>query len=227
MARPISANAAALQREAICARRRCWSKPSPASPKITFVIRSCRKKLLPVPENPTLPRLSHAVALLQRADDGVERRSLLRSRGEIEAAQDRGRLVARRLEDAIEEVGDRLSDRAELRRKAEQDRPRPQVRLLLQALGHPLRDALDEEVDLLRNLADVVGLLVGGLERRAPHACRFASSRSAKYWVKPIDEIHLGEDGVDGEVDLQLLVQFVEALADRVGVRRHLRRPTG
>ena len=79
--------------------------------------------------------------------------------------------------------------------------------------------------DLLRDLADVVGLLVGGLERSRPRPTwRFASSRSAKYWVKPDDEVHLGEDRVDGEIDLQLLMQFVEALADRVGVRRHFGR---
>src|SRR6185437_5618478 len=102
----------------------------------------------------------HAVALLQGSDDGVEGGSLLRSGGEVEPAQDCGRLVAGGLKDAIEEVGDRFSDGAELRRKSEQDRPRPEVGLLLQPFRHPLRDALNEKVDLLRNFADAIVLLV-------------------------------------------------------------------
>ena len=141
----------------------------PASPKITFFNRSWRKKLLPTLENPDAAEALHAVALLQRADEGVERRSFLRSRGEIEAAQGRGRLVARRLEDAIEEVGDRLSDRAELRRKSEQDRSRAQVRLILQPFGHSRsKMRSDEEIDLLGNLADIVGFPVGRSWKVAP-----------------------------------------------------------
>ena len=38
------------------------------------------------------------------------------------------------------------------------------------------------------------------------------------------DQIHLGEDGVDGKADLQFVVQFGQALADGVGVRVDLGR---
>ena len=74
------------------------------------------------------------------------------------------------------------------------------------------------------DLADVVGLLVGGLERRAPDRLSLRLVKIGEILGEALDEIHLGEDGVDREVDLQLFVQFVEAPADRVGVRRHLLR---
>ena len=74
------------------------------------------------------------------------------------------------------------------------------------------------------DLADVVGLLVGGLERRAPDRLPLRLVEIGEIFGEADDQVHLGEDGIDREVDLQLLVQFVEAPADRVGVRRDLRR---
>ena len=112
----------------------------------------------------------------------------------------------------------------DLRGEAEQDRARAQVRLILQTLGHALGEALDEKVDLGGNHADVVGLLVGGLEGRAPDEPALRLVEVGEILREADDQIHLGEDGVDGKVDLQFFVQFVEPLADGVGVRVHLRR---
>ena len=146
---------------------------------------------------------------MQRADDGVERGALLHAGGEVEPAQRRRRLVARRLEHAVEKFDDGLADRRHLRRQAEQGRAGAGVGLVLQPLRHALEDALDEQVELLRNLRDGVSGLARGLERRAPHHVAAGLVEIGEISGEARDQVQLGEDGVDRKADAQVFVQLV------------------
>ena len=68
----------------------------------------------------------------------------------------------------------------------------------------------------------MLAFLSDGLERGAPDSLSLRLVQIGEILGEALDQVHFGEDGIDREVDLQLLVQFVEAPADRVGVRRDL-----
>ena len=53
---------------------------------------------------------------------------------------------------------------------------------------------------------------------------RRCSVKLPKYSLKPDDEVGLGEERIDREIDLELLVHLDEALADRRRMRRELAR---
>jgi hypothetical protein len=82
------------------------------------------------------------------------------------------------------------------------------VRLFLQPVGQPLREALDQRVELARHLADHVARLVVRLERRAPDHPPVCLSKVAEIFHETGDEVGLGEERVDREVDLQAVVQL-------------------
>ena len=57
-----------------------------------------------------------------------------------------------------------------------------------------------------------------GLERRAPDLAPPALGEVAEILAEAVDQVGLGEQRIDREIDLQLLVQLQQPLADRVGV---------
>src|SRR6185369_3675385 len=89
-------------------------------------------------------RLLGAEAAGQRTDQLVDRRALLRTGREIEAAQRGVGVVARRLEDSGEELEDRLLERCDLAREAEDLHPRCRVGLVLQPIDHRLVEPGDQ-----------------------------------------------------------------------------------
>ena len=133
-------------------------------------------------------------------------------------------MIARRLEDAGQEVVDRLLERGDLAREAEDLHARCRVRLILQAIDQPLVEAGDQRVHLLRHLADHVGGLVGRLERGAPHALASLIRQIAEEFHEARDQVGLGEEGIDREIHLQMVVQLDQPRADGVGMRLHLHR---
>ena len=64
--------------------------------------------------------------------------------------------------------------------------------------------------------------LLGGLEGRAPDRLPLHFVEVGEILGEADDEVHLGEHRVDRKIDLQHLMQLIEALADGVGVRRRL-----
>ena len=154
----------------------------------------------------------------ERADQLVDRRALLRSRSEVEAAQRRVGVVARRLEDAGQEIDDGALQRRHLAREAEDLGARGRVVLVLQSIRQPLVQPLDQRVVFRRHVADHVAGLVGGLEGMAPDHAALRLGQRAEELVEAGDEVGLGEDGIDREIDLQALMQFEQAGADRVGM---------
>src|SRR5439155_21285299 len=104
----------------------------------------------------------------ERADELIDRAALLGAGGEVESPQRCVGVVAGRLENLVEEIVERLLEARHLRRKAEQQYPRIGRRLVLQAIELLLAQALQQQIELNRHLADQIARLVVGLEGRAP-----------------------------------------------------------
>ncbi len=162
------------------------------------------------------------VALPERAGAGadqlVERGAFLRAGCEVEAAQNRVGVVARRLEHARQEVHHRLAQRVELGREAEDQRAPRLVGLGLQPVQRIFRQAHHQRFELARHLGDGILRAVLGLERRAPDDLAFLLAQVAEELAEPLQEVGLGKHHVDREGDLQLVVELDEAGADGVGV---------
>src|SRR5262249_2427498 len=108
------------------------------------------------------PRIGSGTDLLgaertrQRPDQLVDGRALLRTRGEVEPAQVRIHVVARRLEDLVEEIVDLWLEPRHLRREAEQLHAVLRRRLVLQAVECLLAQAFQQTVELDRYLSDQI-----------------------------------------------------------------------
>ena len=148
---------------------------------------------------------------------------MLRARGEVEAAQGGVDVIAGRLEDLIEEIEDLRLQPRHLRREAEQRTAVLGRRLVLQAVERFPRSAAPAgRSNSIGNLADQVLGLVGGLERRAPDLPAAGLAEVAEILGEARDQIGLGEQRIDREIDLEPLVQFEQPRADRVGMGRDL-----
>ena len=132
-----------------------------------------------------------------RADELVERGAFLRAGGEVEPAQDRVGVVARRLEHARQEGDRRVAQRVELRREAEDQRAAGLVRLALQAVEQVFRQAQDEGIELGRDLGHGVLGAVLGLEGGAPDDLALLLAQVAEELGEPLDEVGLREHDVD------------------------------
>ena len=85
----------------------------------------------------------------------------------------------------------------------------------MQAVGDLFGQAPDQQVELGRHLADHVLLAVFGLEGRAPDLAAARFGEVAEILGEAGDQVRLGEQRIDREIDLEFLVQFQQALADR------------
>ncbi len=143
---------------------------------MTRVSRSCRKKLLPVPERcawEVLPKLrpmapsTWSIGVPSWVPD--EKYSPRRFAFELSAG---------RLEDAVEEMNNSPFQRAELCRKAEDGNAGDRIGLFLKAVGHLLAQAFYQRIEFGRGLADHVPGAIRGLECRAPYlaSARFVES---------------------------------------------------
>ena len=191
---------------------------------MTLRIRSVRKKLLPTPRIGAVPRPPRRRSLGQRPDQLVDRRALLRSRGEIEAAQGGIGVIARRLENLIEEIEDRPLERAPSApesRTAERDAFGAGSSCSRSSVSSLRRSS--SAIELVRHLADQVRVLVGGLERRAPDLPPAGFAEIAEIFDEAGDQIGFGEQRIDRKVDLEPLMQLQQPRPDRVGMGRRFR----
>ncbi len=81
---------------------------------------------------------------------------------------------------------------------------------------------LAERVEFGRRLADQVLLAVGDLEGRAPHLAPPFLGEIAEILHEAENEVGLGEEQIDGIVELQFVVQFLQPVLDfnRMGAQR-------
>ena len=113
----------------------------------------------------------------------------------------------------------RLFEPRHLRRKAKQKDARVGHRLVLQPIERFLAQTLQQGVVLDGYLAHHIARFVGGLKSRAPDLLAALLVQIAEIFHEPGDEVALGEQRIDREIDLQALMQLEQARADRVRMR--------
>ena len=159
-------------------------------------------------------RLRHA------ADQAVDRTAFLGSAGEVQAAQQRAFLVGVGLEHAVEELAEAFAQGGELLREAvDQVAPR-RVALLLQAFHQARGETLFEQGEFavehrqraFRALAVVEG------EGHPPDLRAFLAVQAVEELHEARHQVELGQHHVDREAHPELLVQLLDACADRLGM---------
>src|SRR5712671_7124592 len=133
---------------------------------------------------------------------------MLRPRREVEAAQRRVGVIAGRLENMVEEIEDWPLERRHLGREAIEQHAVARRRFLLEPVGEFAVQALDKVVELFRYVADEVAGLVVGLERRAPDLAAALVGLTCEILGEARNQVSLGEQRVDREIDLETLMQF-------------------
>src|SRR5437016_119832 len=111
-------------------------------------------------------------------------------------------MVARRLKDLIKEIEDRALECGDLRRKAVEQNAVAWRRLLLKAIGEIGAQALKQQIEFSRDVADEVASLVVGLERRSPDLAATLVRKACKILNEARDEISLGKQGIDRKIHL-------------------------
>ena len=108
-----------------------------------------------------------------------------------------------------------------MRRESEDGDLRQRVAFLLEAIRHLVREPLAERIHFGRRLADQVLLAVGDLEGRAPHLAPPFLGEIAEILHEAENEVRLCEEQIDGIVELQFVVQFLQPVLhfNRMGTR--------
>ena len=154
----------------------------------------------------------------ERADQLVDRCTLLSARTKIKAAQRRVDVIPGRLEYLVQETGNNRLQPRHLCRKPEQGDPITGRWFFLQAIDRLFAEPFEQLIELVRNLADQVLLLGRGLEGRPPDLPTTRLIEIAEIFGETGDQVSFREKGIDGKVDLQSLMQIKQTGADRVGV---------
>ena len=175
---------------------------------------------LPVPLNAVTGLARQAELAGHGAHQAVDRGAVLGAAGEVDAAQQRPLLQPRRAEDLQQELVGDVAQRGELLREAIDQRCGRRVRLGLHALEHAVVEAVDQQVELLREVGDGAALVLAVIEREghAPDLLALLLAEIGEELGEAGDEVALGEQHVDREADGELGVQLADARLDRAGM---------
>ena len=153
----------------------------------------------------------------------VNRCAFLRAGREIDTAQCCIDVIAGRFENLDQEVVDRVLQRRHLRRETEGPAAFLRVRRGRQPVGKLRGQREHQLVELLGEIRHHVVGAVLRLEGRAPDDRTLRVRQVAEVIHEARDQIHLGQDHVDRERDVEAGVKLVQPFADRGGVRLLLR----
>ena len=161
------------------------------------------------------PRGGHvAKAALHRAQHLVDRCAFLRARGEIEPAQHRIDLVARRPEDTLEQRQHPVLEHGNLRGKTEDGNARHAVGLLVHAVGDLGRKPRQQRVEFGPGMRQCRLLAAGWPEGGTPDLLAARDTETAEELGETGHEVGLGEKDVDRNLDPEDLVKLHQAVAD-------------
>ena len=143
---------------------------------------------------------------------------MLSSGSEVEAAQVRLCVIARRLEDLIEEIEDRSLERGDLGRETIKQNAVAWRRLFLKTIGEVVGQALDEQIEFRGDFADEVARLIVGLECRSPNLAASLVGKVRKILDEARDEVALCEQRIDRKIHLEAIMEFEKPRPDRIRV---------
>ncbi len=153
--------------------------------------------------------------LRERSEQLIDRGSLLGAGSEVEPAQRCVRVIARRLENLIEEIEHRSLERGDLAWEAEHEHPGSWRWLLLQAVGQLLVQSLYEKVVLGGRFPYHVASAVLGLKGVPPYHAAGGLAEASERFHEAGDQVGFREQCIDRKVHLEVLVELREALSNR------------
>ena len=164
----------------------------------------------------------HAKGARDRADHPIDRGSLLRGAGEVDAPQHRRLLEPALAESLGQKLVQRRAEEGHLLGEREQDGAARDVGLLFETPDHPRRQTFDQALELARKRpqqsSDV--LRFAQRERRSPYLLPLLGRQVVEEVGEARDQVALGEKNVDRRAQPQDTINLLDAALDGAGVRR-------